>query len=417
MSEPPTALMIVIDQLPASLLGPYGNTLIETECFNALAAESLLFDFTFADSVDLSEALKRIWFPVEPNLADQKSVLSLPPTSQVETVLITDDPRVANHPLAHFDRILLIDQPDVLSAAKEIADTQLVNFFAEVAAWLSSEWESGQLCWVHSRGLAGAWDAPYWLRQRFAGEDDPNPPRFTDLSEVTIDRTAVDPDQQLGFQQAAAAQITVLDQCLGILWHVWQTKLAELNPLIGLTSLRGCGLGEHGELAAGKELHSALHAEMVQVPLMIRFPTVSSPADARRWPVGRSSRMVSTSDLGQLLAAWLQQQWDLVDGLLANLDSVFPAGSRDLVILSSDRQQMIQTPAWKLLRDLEGNVELYAKPDDRWEISDVSDRCPQIVEQLIVWLDRLDHQPPANDGNTTIYRDVSVVDELVERWD
>lgn len=421
MLDLPNALMIVIDQLPAYLLGPYGNTLIETENFNAFAADSLLFDFAVADSVDLSHALKRAWFPCASDRSE--SILGLPTGAQIETILITDDPRVAQHSLARFDQIVQIDHPEFDSGAKEIADTQLVNFFAEVAAWLDTEWETGQLCWVHSKGLGGTWDAPYPLRQRFAGEDDPNPPRFIDLSHVQLDEGTIDPDQQLGLQQAAAAQVAILDQCLGILEHAWLPKLKTYKPLIGLTSLRGCGLGEHGELGIGYSLHS----EVIQVPLMIRFPndhraistlpTKTTWNDWVQWPKGRSSMMVSVAEACQLFVAWLHSDQARLENILEDLDAINPTQSQAVIVLNSDRQQMIQTPAWKLLRDLEGKVQLFAKPDDRWEISDVSNRCPQIVEQLLVWLDRLQPNPSNHAPITSIHRHLDVHSELMERWD
>ena len=31
---------------------------------------------------------------------------------------------------------------------------------------------------------------------------------------------------------------------------------------------------------------------------------------------------------------------------------------------------------------MDQEAELYVKPDDRWEINDVANRCPDIVEQM-----------------------------------
>ncbi|MEN6497302.1 MAG: hypothetical protein ABFD16_23645, partial [Thermoguttaceae bacterium] len=40
----------------------------------------------------------------------------------------------------------------------------------------------------------------------------------------------------------------------------------------------------------------------------------------------------------------------------------------------------IRVPAW-YLRDAEP-PELFVKPDDRWEVNDVADRCANLVEPL-----------------------------------
>jgi hypothetical protein len=61
-------------------------------------------------------------------------------------------------------------------------------------------------------------------------------------------------------------------------------------------------------------------------------------------------------------------------------------------------ERMIRTPAW-MLRQLPPpisepgeqlptpTVELYAKPDDRWEANEIADRCPEVAERLLAVLD------------------------------
>jgi hypothetical protein len=38
-------------------------------------------------------------------------------------------------------------------------------------------------------------------------------------------------------------------------------------------------------------------------------------------------------------------------------------------------------------------VELYVKPDDRWEANDVADRCHEYAEELLTLMDRADGEP------------------------
>ena len=45
-------------------------------------------------------------------------------------------------------------------------------------------------------------------------------------------------------------------------------------------------------------------------------------------------------------------------------------------------QRSIRTPAW-FLRESPAGIELYAKPDDRWEINEVAQLCAEVVEQLM----------------------------------
>jgi hypothetical protein len=54
---------------------------------------------------------------------------------------------------------------------------------------------------------------------------------------------------------------------------------------------------------------------------------------------------------------------------------------RDRLCMSGDdRRRAIRTPAW-FLRDGDA-PELFAKPDDRWEVNNVASRCGEVVECL-----------------------------------
>jgi hypothetical protein len=381
-SVSPAAMFLVIDQLPAAWLGPYGNTTHETDSLDALAADSLLFDFAFVDSLELQQGLNLMWGFGGSAPERSADLFQRLRDGGLETVLLTDDPGVANHPQASFDQVILIGQNQANASAREVADTQLACFFAELAAWLENSGGPGQLCWVHSRGFSGSWDAPYFLRQHFAGLDDPEPPGFLDLGSIDAATVAQDPDQQLGLMQAAAAQVTVLDQCLGMLQTVLDECFDRENFLLVVTSTRGCALGEHQKLGLADDLHT----EMVQVPLMIRLPQSTPEIE---WPTGRSSRFISPSEISSLLPLWLTGQTETFRTRIIELDRVLPDRQREVKWLLCPGQKMIQTHAWKLLQTADGTTELYAKPDDRWEINNVANRCPKVVEQLREWLQRL----------------------------
>lgn len=407
-------MFLVIDQLPAAWLGAYGNTTIQTDSLDVLAADSLLFDFAFVDSLDLQEALKKMWgfnqATDQASVEEPANLFQRLRASGVETVLLTDDSAVANHPLAGFDQVVLIEHQRGDSSAEQVADTQLAFFFAELAAWLETEGRPGQLCWVHSRGLGGCWDAPYFLRQHFAGLDDPDPPNFLRLESLDPAAVAEDPDQQLGLMQAAAAQVTVLDQCLGMLQPVLDESFDRESFLLVMTAPRGCALGEHGLIGLAEDFHS----EMVQVPLFVRLPPTSPAVE---WPSGRSSRFVSPAEISSLLPLWLTGQTEAFLASISQLDRVLPDRQYELKWLIGPRQQMIQTHAWKLLQTTEGPLELYAKPDDRWEINNVANRCPEIVEALQHWLQHLSTDGNDHPAPNSISGDEPLPDLLTVRHD
>ena len=71
------------------------------------------------------------------------------------------------------------------------------------------------------------------------------------------------------------------------------------------------------------------------------------------------------------------------------------------IFLAGRAERAVQNHQWKLIAKEKvselANVEvvhrLYVKPDDRWDVSDVSARCPQVVDELCELL-----KPPTKSG-------------------
>ena len=363
------------------MLGPYGNTTFDTPNFNRLAARSLLFDFAFADSIKLRSAYDSFWQSVAdvPGSGTGQSVdlLSELVHAGLESSLITDELRLSEHRYANFDRIIPVD-PGQPRQASTGAETQLANFFAQ-AAFLLNELQPGDLCWLHSRGLRGAWDAPFDYRLQLADEEDPDPPTFVKSPSTWLDPADVDPDELLGLQQAAGGQIRLLDEFLGIILDILDSHPLSGSTLFCLAANRGCALGEHGLVGPGDQLFN----ESVQVPMMFRLPATCK-TDAFR-----CSRLIQVGSLSRMVYDWLTVPTERFLEELKKNSAVFSRRQKEWVLISSPEHESLQTHAWKVIRSKMGGTQLFAKPDDRWEINDVSDRCPEIVEKMLQFLDGL----------------------------
>jgi len=404
----PSAIVLVLDQLSASMLGPYGNTSVETANFNRLAAESVLFEFAFASSPKLTTAYDHWWGPKPLLPAIESSDLHDPAESSVsltfptrlseagiETVLITDDLSISEHRSAEFERVIYLESLVATAstkAAENEAETGLAQFFAAATAWINEEFEPGMLVWLHSQGLSGPWDAPFAWREELCDEEDPLPPDFVAAPSLWLDPDTTDPDELLGLQIAATAQVRLLDEFLGVLLDEIDRLPADCQPMFCLTSPRGCALGEHGLVGAGAQLFN----ESVQIPLIIRPAQCPLTHQATR-----SSKLVQTKQLIPLLEQALianspvaaESQTPVnpsslaTQELLSELNQVLPNREWESIVISSDEHESLQTHAWKLLRSKMGGAQLFAKPDDRFEVNDVSSRCPDVVEKMIVLLE------------------------------
>jgi arylsulfatase A-like enzyme len=257
--------------------------------------------------------------------------------------------------------------------------------FTAASEWLA-EAHSPFLLWMHAEGMQGPWDAPWELRTRWSDEDDPDPPTLVEPPVRMIDRT-IDPDELLGLMHAYAAQVTVLDECLESFLAVFLESPRNRDTLLIFTSPRGYPLGEHRRIGP---VDDALHGELLRTPLLLRFPDGRSAAY-------RAQAIVQPHDIFATLIEWLGTShapppWGRSLLPLAEADT-WP---RDRALAVHGPERALRTPAWFLRHSAPENesdsaaVELYVKPDDQWEVNEVSDRLPQVVEELQTVLQNLE---------------------------
>jgi arylsulfatase A-like enzyme len=399
-------IVAVIDRLGAGWLGPYGNTWLDTPIFNRLAARSALIETAIADSPDLATIYRGYWsgrHALEPFDEPQASLPALVGNS---SLLLTDDPHVAGHPLsASFGERRILPAEGVVHSAEEIDQTQAYRFF-DAARTAVSAADAPPLVWLHSTGMAGPWDAPLELRYQFADEDDPQPPDFVQPLERLLPED-FDPDELLGIVHAYAGQVALIDLCLGMLLDAIDAHPLAGETLLIVTSPRGYPLGEHRRVGPCDQ---ALYGELLHVPLLVRRPGELSPT--------RYQNIVQPHDLSGLVMATIDHAHrDAASGNRLVCELKGEAGaSNTAAYASAANQRAIRTPAWFLRQwqTSEGwQNALFAKPDDRWEANEIASRCGEEVELLAATMDqfeaaagcgRLAELPPLAEVLTELWR-------------
>jgi len=375
-----TAMVLVVDRLGAGFVGPFGNTWIDTPCFNQLATESLVLDQCWIDTPNVVSLSESLWSGT--SCATEKPGSSPLLDGVSRSCLITDDERIAEHPLhAGFDQVeLVVTHPDVKSDWEQ---TNLARLFSWVErALLSDEYD---LIWVHSQGMQGPWDAPLEFRDQFVEEGDPIPPRSADTPHQLLESN-YDRDELQAWIWAYAGQVALLDLCLS---PVLQSIQSLANPPLFLfMGARGYPLGEHAVVGeAGVELLS----ELLHVPLIVRDPHRGRHAF-------RSQQLVQPSAVFHTLREWLSGV-ESERGLWPIIESPHAQWSQ-LAISQTDDQWTLRTPAWLArFRPLDDSVEcqLFLKPDDYWDFNDVSDRCPEVLSEFLEFFQRVKALPPGAD--------------------
>ena len=387
-------ICLCVDRLHAGFVGAYGSTWCQTPALDRLASDGVVFDQYHVDSLDIGTLYRSCWFgrhALECESTEPSNSPSLPAALRghgVKTVLATDDPRITSLAGAEeFSERILLSEPRKIEPAQTIEATHLARSFAQIIQKVESL-DGPFFLWCHLSSLGCVWDAPWELRSQYAEADDPDPPAeaYVPCRPLEPDE---DPDLLLGITQSYAGQVTLLDLCVGALSDALVEADLDRDTVMTLFGSRGLGLGEHRYVGAGDD---RLDGELVHVPFVIRLPDPDTAS-------ARSHELIQPADL---YPTWLRLLGDeSVPSRLAAADltpllhddaSVW----RDRIGLAGrDGRRAIRTPAWYLTAG--SHCQLFAKPDDRWEVNDVANRHADVAERLAQALgDYVTQLPTAN---------------------
>lgn len=390
-------LVLAVDGLRATALGGYGNTSFPTPTLDKLAAESFLLDACFAGTTELPLIYRSLWqsmHPLRPHGgdADRPGVARLMSARGYASTLITDEPALKTLPgAAEFDRCVEV-AGSASARADDVSQTSLARLFAAACEALeesvAAEADRPQLVWIHARGMVGPWDAPVELQAELLDEDDPPPYEAVAPPDLSIADTD-DPDTAFTYGCAYGAQVMVLDACVDALLTAIHEAWPDGRWLLALLGVRGYPLGEHKQVGG---IDERLFVEQLHVPLLVRTPDGTGR-------LARSGRLATHADLLPTLLTWLDlaAPAETVDGMNLGPLWIDPCAPwRDaLLAVSADGGQVIHTADWSFhtrsavagLTDAGWKspapvLELYVRPDDRWEANDIAERCPEAVEML-----------------------------------
>jgi arylsulfatase A-like enzyme len=358
-------LVIAVDGLRAAALGAYGNTAYATPALDEFAAQSLLYDWCFADAVDLATIYRSLW-------RGDGTLAKWFANHGYITSLVTDDEAIVQIDAAadFHERVLL---PMVEPArARIVPDTALARLFAAASEEIEANRAGPKFICAHSRGMYGPWDAPLDFQGELLSREEGDPPPADVLQPPDLMLgDGDDPDTAFRWSCAYAAQVMALDACLEGLCEAIDDAGRD-HWLVVLCGVRGFPLGEHRRVGG---VDGRLFTEQLHVPFLWRYP------DARG-RLARSAELTSLADLSPALLAHVQG-----DTFRTKHDALIetdPTGARS-----------IRTADWSLRyepADRSGALcddpkcQLFVRPDDRWEANDVAALCPEVVESLLAKL-------------------------------
>lgn len=363
-------LCISIDGLHGGMIGAFGNGWIETPTLDALACRSILLDRYYAETTELPSVFDLFWLR-----NGSKPLPKFYSEKGFKTIFLTDDDEMSRHDIASdFQQSIHFSQVRNGKPAETLEETSFFQMFATIVDLLGSECRESTpfLFWAHLAGFRGNWDFPIEYRERYRGDEDPEP--YAGIAVPTLE-PEIDPDELQAVMEAYAGGMSVLDDALAGLVAVLEESKKGENTLFALTSTRGFSLGEHGRIGAD----DSLYGENIHLPLIVRRPGGLGGTT-------RSSALVHSSDFADFLFGMEGAPSLLHEIMLENREKI-----RDFVLIRNPNgERALATPDWylrKTVHEKSDRFQLYAKPDDHWEVNDVANRCPEKVGELAPLLD------------------------------
>lgn len=357
---PRHAIILNLEHLSRRCLGFYGHEWIETPHLDQIASRGVVFDQCFSSPAPLGATIDRMVRLCE-HLQDKGIVVrQIRETEAIET----DD----------------------------VCKTSLAQLLAEAEctlAKLSHEMDSSWLLVVEASGIGWPGVATTQFAELYADElDDDLPEKLSEIREI---------------ETAYAALLTQFDHLLGGFFEMINRLTANAPPLIVFMANHGQSICEAEMLASYSDRFAeseadagAFRDELVHVPLVILDSTRKVLGDRRQ-------ELVTPADLIPTLAEWFgTSEQFLVDDSSVSLwpllrndqlpwrSEVFLRDEEGHAALRTQDVLFVQTDAVARLEHAPGHSEfendesgwLWLKPEDVWEVSEVSSQHPEEVATL-----------------------------------
>jgi arylsulfatase A-like enzyme len=381
-------LVIVASGLQTSALGCYGNEWLATPHLDRLAAEGVVFDQHFADAADVAGARRswrtgRLHLPLagaEPGAGDD--LLSLLRRQDVATALIVDGERPGAEAFADgWKKVIRTSETEEESSLEQALDAAV----AQLAKWARrDQW----LLWLDLGPLLPPWHVPEDALASFFTDPDDEEPAEEEDEPAEAPTPLFDPmpglidrDDDFTFarlQRTYAGAVAYLDAGIGSLFEELDERGLAEELVVIVTADRGLPLGEHGEVGDARPW---LHEERIHVPLLVRLPgAVARRVSAITQAVDLAPTLLDLFGVGAPASHGFSLL-PLARGEVAEVRPYAVAGLEHAL----GAELCLRTHEWSLLLPIDQvdrARQIYVKPDDRFEVNDVSQHHLDRADQL-----------------------------------
>ncbi len=267
--------------------------------------------------------------------------------------------------------------------------------------------------WLDLFSPHGPWDPPAPYRDQYATEEPDEfevgdrgdiiaePIEGSDDTELDLEQVPVlldvpggsvgdvlDEAELLRLRRTYAGTVSLLDHQLGVLYAALKEQGRLDDTLIVFTADQGEPLGEHGFV---RRFRPWLYEELIHTPLIVRMPKGQFGGIRHQALVQPVDLMPTVLD-----ALGVPPVEGLHGGDWLTLIRGDQPKIRDYACLGMDVEEFaIRTHHWHLVVPIETDpddpprgVELYRKPEDRWDQTNIAEQHPDVTEHLELALRR-----------------------------
>jgi|GEM_PF-1571705 len=409
------AVVVSFEQLPLKLLSAYGSELGQTPNFDRMAAHGVLFDQHFADDLGASRTRHAWWDGMTAVRAEvastDQTLATICSAAGIACHLISDSPP------SEWDVAPQGWETHYRDTQSESASEGMGELFATALTTIDQLRQNHQsaIVWIHSREMPSLPIPGMEFLELYLNEL-PQLAEVEEEMEVMPSEEGEDgdldgEDEELGADESAlafglieetlsilseeegeldaihiktlnvlaAARLSEWDHALGQFCDRLSDDLESGNTIFLLTSDKGLPLWESHvtQQLERDQLLGPLQEETMHLPLLLL---------RERQPLGeRVGAFTQPADLPATILDWLQVEYEFPDG--RSLLSLVNGSEQELhqvLVCRAGDWESVRERKWLLIRNRhEGIEKLYIKPEDRWQVLDVSSQYIDEVDRLL----------------------------------
>jgi hypothetical protein len=381
------------------MLSPFGATWASNPTLCQLASAGLTCDRVLAGTIDSSQTLRELAMGHATDWQDTAAgPLAAAEARGWNVTVVTDAEEQFSDLMSQFSNMKVVGiAPQRLSVTVAAEEESSCGRVLGAAV---HEFEKGQtdLLWCHLGSLGVSWDAPQVWRDGFFDEDDPPAGNSAEIPEFTVTQET-DPDRVSAVRQIFAGEIAHMDEWLGRLVTSVSARWQRFGML--LLGLRGLPLGLHGQVGVGSD-EPAPYTELSHLPAILvdptdrqasqRFGGLLMPADLGVTVGELIVGVEGENRLSERLEKIPQGVGRSIQRLFGDDAGLWRRGFRDRVCSVGGGGRALTVAGWSLVEPRDEQPQLFLKPDDFFDLSDVADRSREVSEALADCLDALGRQ-------------------------